>query len=307
MNDIFNVVASEIMVMLVFIIIGWLLRRFGILKDGTGRIMGNLLVWVFIPATVIKSLSANFTVSNLSEKLSILVAGIVVVAICFVIAIPLGKILGTSDYSKKIYSYSFVIPNTSYVGIPLMMAVFGEEKCCDMVVFTIPFMLVMYTWGMYVLTRQEKISLKTINNPVVYSIVIGIVLGLTGIQIPKIPATILTNAGNCIAPCAMILAGNVVASKPLKSLFGCGKAYIASIIRLVGIPLIIAVPMILLGIDKNITFISVISTAMPMGLNAIIFPEAVGQDSSEGAGMVVISTILCIITVPIITMLLMNL
>lgn len=307
MTGIFGVTVSQIFIMLVFILIGWMLRKFKILPDSASAVISKLLVWVFIPATIIQSLSSNFTIANFYSKLSILIAGFVVTAICFMIALPLSKLFSKEDYAQKVYAYSFVIPNTSYVGIPLMMAVFGEEMCCNMVVFIIPMLLLMYTWGMYVLTKQERISFKSMNNPVMYSVVIGMVLGLLGVKIPEIPATILSNAGNCIAPCAMILAGYVVGSKPLKVSFGKPKAYIAALVRLVALPAVIAFPMILMGVDTEVTFISVITVAMPMGLNSIVFPEAIGQDSSEGAGMVLISTILCIITVPVITMLLMKL
>ena len=306
MSDIFVVTVSQIFIMLVFIVIGWILRKFRILPEAASAVISKLLVWVFIPSTIIKSLTANFTVPNLKEKVSILVAGAFVTVVCYLLAKPLSKLFSKEDYPQKVYAYSFVIPNTSYVGVPLIMAVFGEEMCCNMVVFTIPMFFLMYTWGMYVLTKQEKISFKSINNPVVYSIGIGILLGLLGVNIPTIPATILENAGNCIAPCAMILAGYVVGSKPLKVSFGKPKAYLASLVRLVLLPAIIAVPMILFGIDKNVTFISVLTVAMPMGLNSIVFPEAIGQDSSEGAGMVLISTIMCIITVPLITLLLLK-
>lgn len=305
--ELFTITIEQIFIMLVFIAIGWMLRKFRILPENAAAVISKLLVWVFIPATIIKSLASNFTIANLSGKLTILLAGVAVTVVTFIIAQPLGRLFGKNEYSKKIYTYSFVIPNTSYVGIPLLMAVFGEDMTCNMVVFTIPHMLLMYTWGMYVLTNQERISLKSMNNPVMYSIGIGMILGLLGAEIPEIPATILTNAGNCIAPCAMILAGYVVGGKPLGVSFSNGKGYLASLIRLVGLPMIIAIPMILMGIDKDVTFISVLTTAMPMGLNSIVFPEAMGQDSSEGAGMVIISTILCIITVPVITMLLMKL
>ena len=306
MGAYFSITISQIAMMFAFIVIGWILRRTRILPEDTGTVISKLLVWIFIPASVIKSLATNFTVPQLSQKIFILIAGIIVVTVCFIIAQPLGKLFGTDDYSKKVYAYSFVVPNTSYVGIPLVLAIFGENVTCDMVVFTIPVMLVMYTWGMYVLTKQEKISFKSMNNPVIYSIVIGMILGLCGIELPGIVNNVLDNASNCLAPCAMLLAGFVVGKSSLKTAFGNGRAYIASIIRLLVLPAVIAIPMLLLGIDKEITFIATLVTAMPMGLNSIVFPEAVGQDSSAGASTVVISHIMCIITVPVITGILMS-
>lgn len=306
MGNYFVVTIQQIAIMFAFIVVGWLLGYFKVLPHTTSGVLGKLLVWVFIPASIIKSFASNFTIANLSGNLQILLIGCIVSAVCFVIAQPLGKAFGKDDYEKKVYAYSFVIPNITYVGLPLVLAVFGEAAGCSMIVFSIPLMIIMYTWGMAVLTKQEKISLKSINNPVMYSLAIGIILGLLGINIPKIPAEILTSAGSCLAPSAMLLAGLVLSRSPLKKMFINPRAYLASVIRLVILPIIVALPMLLLNIDRQVTFICVLVVALPMGLNSIVFPEAYGQDASTGASTVIISHIMCVITVPLITALLLT-
>lgn len=307
MGSIFAITLEQILILFVFILIGWLLKHFNIVEKGAARNISKLEMWVFMPALIIKSFSSNFTVEQLSSKMTVLLAGIIVTAVTFVIALWLGKVFGTDKLTKNIYAYSFVIPNTSYVGYPLALAVFGEVFQCDFITFTLPMWVLMYTWGMFVLTGQEKISFKTFNNPTIWSLVIGIALGLLGVKIPEMPMTIITNASNCMAPCAMLLAGIVLGKQSLKAAFGNGRAYVASLIRLIAIPAVVCAIMMVLKVDTYLIQVTGMVLCMPMGLNSIVFPESMGQDSSAGASTVIISHVMGIVTIPLVTMLLYNL
>jgi len=110
-----------------------------------------------------------------------------------------------------------------------------------------------------------------------------------------------------MAPCAMLLAGIVIGKQSLRKAFTNGRSYAASAIRLLGIPALVGAVMLLLGIGRNITVLAVLTLCMPCGLNVIIFPEAMDQDSTVGANLVIITSVLSIITVPLITMLVTNL
>ena len=77
------------------------------------------------------------------------------------------------------------------------------------------------------------------------------------------------------------------------------KIYIASIVRLVVIPVIVVFLMKMLKINEITIMIALCTTAMPFGLNGIVFPAAYGQDTKTGASMALISDIMAIITIPV--------
>ena len=298
MTDLFLITLSQIAVLFVFIIVGYLLRRFNILPDNSATVISKLIMWVFLTSMAFKTFAVNFTIQNLSENMGYLAAGIACAAVMFLIGNILGEKFGKIPVTKAIYKYSFVVPNTGYMGYPIITGLFGELALCHFMVFAIPLLVITYTWGVAVLTGGGKISAKSLKNPMLIGMLLGIVFGLIGIPVPELPMTILTNAANCMAPCAMILAGIVVAKKPLAKAFSHPRAYFASLIRLIAIPAVIMIAFKLLNVNKDIMTIGTLAYAMPMGMNTIVFPEANGMDSSAGSSTVIISHAMSVLTIP---------
>ena len=300
MTELFLITLSQIAVLFVFIIIGYLLRKFNILPDSSAAVLSKLIMWVFLTSMAFKTFAVNFTVQNLRENMGYLAAGAVCAVVMFFVGNILGEKFGKIPVTKAIYKYSFVVPNTGYMGYPIVSGLFGEEALCHFMVFAIPLLIITYTWGAAVLTGGGKISAKSLKNPMLIGMLLGIIFGLIGIPVPDLPMTILTNAANCMAPCAMILAGIVVAKKPLAKAFSHPRAYWASLIRLIAIPAIIMIVFRLLNVDRDIMTIGTLAYAMPMGMNTIVFTEANGMDSSAGTSTVMISHTLSVLTIPLI-------
>ena len=300
MTELFLITLSQIAVLFVFIIIGYLLRKFNILPDSSAAVLSKLIMWVFLTSMAFKTFAVNFTVQNLRENMGYLAAGAVCAVVMFFVGNILGEKFGKIPVTKAIYKYSFVVPNTGYMGYPIVSGLFGEEALCHFMVFAIPLLIITYTWGAAVLTGGGKISAKSLKNPMLIGMLLGIIFGLIGIPVPDLPMQILTSASNCMAPCAMILAGIVVAKKPLVKAFSHPRAYWASLIRLIAIPAIIMIVFRLLNVDKDIMTLGTLAYAMPMGMNTIVFTEANGMDSSAGTSTVMISHTLSVLTIPFI-------
>ncbi len=299
MTELFLITLSQIAVLFVFIIIGYLLRKFNILPDSSAAVLSKLIMWVFLTSMAFKTFAVNFTVQNLRENMGYLAAGAVCAVVMFFVGNILGEKFGKIPVTKAIYKYSFVVPNTGYMGYPIVSGLFGEEALCHFMVFAIPLLIITYTWGAAVLTGGGKISAKSLKNPMLIGMLLGIIFGLIGIPVPDLPMTILTKSANCMAPCAMILAGIVVAKKPLAKAFSHPRAYWASLIRLIAIPAIIMIVFRLLNMDRDIMTIGTLAYAMPMGMNTIVFTEANGMDSSAGTSTVMISHAISVLTIPL--------
>ena len=166
-----------------------------------------------------------------------------------------------------------------YVGVPKLLIANSEKK------------------------TNFKEKFKSFVNPMFASMIIGMLIGITEISIPKWLMSIIDTSGNCMSPIAMILTGGIVSSISLKKTFLNFKIYIVSIIRLLVIPLVFIFVLNFFELDR-ITYICIIcSLAMPLGLNTIVIPSALGKDTSVAAGMTLISHLLSCITIPVIFML----
>lgn len=128
---------------------------------------------------------------------------------------------------------------------------------------------------------------------------LGGVAGITGLPMPKFLITALSSAGACMSPLAMILTGFIVANFSLKKLLRVKRIYLASILRLIILPLIFVLVLKLIGTDDSIVMLTLCATAMPLGLNTVVFPAAYDGDTTPGASMALISHVMSIITIPV--------
>ncbi len=118
----------------------------------------------------------------------------------------------------------------------------------------------------------------------------------------------LDQAGSCMGPIAMMLAGTIIGGYDIKRLLGKKKVYVLTVLRLIVIPTIFVLILKLLGFtDNDILPFVLIAYATPLGMNSIVYPAAYGGDTESGASMVVVSSTLSIITIPVMYYLLIEL
>ena len=147
------------------------------------------------------------------------------------------------------------------------------------------------------------IELKNLANPMFVAMLIGIIVGLTGLPVPSFATAAVNSLGDCMSPIAMLLTGMTVAEIDLKATFKKLSIYLISIIRLVLLPLFGIGVLMLIPISYELKLCVICALAMPLGLNTIVIPAGYGKDTSVAAGLALLSHILSCITIPIIFML----
>ena len=290
---------NQVLMMLGFMLIGYIMRKKHIGGDGVSTVLSALLVNVFMPAVCIKTFSENFSAADIAQNSSYLYAGILALIYAFAVAKLFSSLFSENELQKDVYMYSFLIPNLGYMGYPLIEGVFGTEMLFKMMLFVIPFNITIYTYGIYILNPKHEMSFKGIMNPSIIGMIVGIVLGLTGIKLPPFLSEIISSAKACMSPSAMILTGFVLAAIPLGPVLLNCKAYLSALVRGILIPGVAFVIMYLLKVQNDIIIIAAGTLAMPMGLNSIVFPEAYGGDSITGAKACIVSNIVSVITIPL--------
>ncbi len=300
MLEIFEITLSNVLVLFVFISIGYGLSKTGILPDGFSKGLAGLLVNVFVPCLTFNSMANNFKLEILSSKIDLLVAACLLLCGFLVLAFVFSRVLTKNKNTRDVYLYSFTFPNAGYFGNPLVLAIFGELMLFDFILFNVPFVILTYTFGVYILNPNRNFSLKNLLNPIILSLVLGMCAGIFEIKFPTFAEKIIETGANSLAPAAMILTGVVFANNSLKKMVSNIKVYIACAIKLVIIPIIAVFIIAALKVPQNIAIIMIINMTLPTGLNSIVFPEAYGGDSRTGAQLCFVSTFTCLIFLPLI-------
>lgn len=299
--QIVSITVNQLINMFFFMAIGYVFRKKGILDIHAGGALSRLIVNVFMPAMVVRSFSRDLNLEVLGDKLMIVLLSCAVLFVTAVGSVYLSRLFSKDRATQGIYVYSFTIPNLGYMGYPLVGAIFGQSALLDAMVYCLSYNVFIYTIGMQVLTSQRNKSiLGLLTNPTIIAMLVGMVLGLCSITLPDVVIGILDTATACVSPCAMILTGTVFARINVKSIFTSWRAYAASAIRLLGIPLVTLAILKLCHVPDNWILPCVAILAMPLGLNSVIFPEAYGGDSESGAKVCFMSAILAVVTIPIV-------
>ncbi|MDC7287602.1 AEC family transporter [Blautia schinkii] len=304
----FATTLNQMMLLFIFIIIGFMLNRSGIIANGADIVISRLENFVFVPALVINSFQTRCTVENLSKSAGSLVYSLLILGFSVIIGFWLAPRFAHSKEEIGIFRYSMAVTNFGFMGNSLVMGLLGEDALFNYLIFCLPMNLFIYSVGVIWLTAgKRKFNLGMLVNPMFISLIIGAVLGLTGCPLPSFLSNSISSAAACYSPLAMILTGYVIAKFDFKMLFSKKNIYVLSVLRLLILPVIILVIMNLFNVPSEIKVLGMFASAMPLGLNTIVFPAAYGGDETSGASMALISNIMGIITVPILLGVVLNL
>ena len=307
MLESFVVTFSQVFVLFIFIAIGYILKKSGKLPENFSKGISNLLVYIFMPFLTFRSMAGNFKLNIIGEKVSLIITSCILLGVFLILAFIFSRIFAKERLTRDIYVYSFTFPNSGYFGNPLVLAIFGEMMLFDYMIFCIPFLFLTYTFGVYILNPERKINFKSLLNPMLVAMLIGMLVGAADIKLFSAIDTAVEMGANCMAPSAMILTGIVFASNNFKSMVTNVKAYVACFIKMIIIPLIAVFIFIYSAIPEDVAVLMVIMLTLPTGLNSIVFPEAYGGDSRTGAQFCFISTLTCLFIMPLMLSLYQNL
>lgn len=300
--QVFTATLNQMLALFIFMALGFFLNKKRLLPLDDSVVLSKLETYAFVPCLVFSVFYKYCTVGNFKQKWTYMLYGAAVMAVSLPIGIVLAKFFAKDGYLKKIYTYSFAVANFSFMGNAVVLGVFGEKVLFDYMIFTLPLNLYVYSIGTASLIPTEKggkLSVKTFVNPIFIALILGAVCGLLSVPLPKFITTAISSAGACMSPLAMLLTGFVIGGYSLKTLASDKKVYLASVIRLIILPSVFMAVLLLLKTDKDIIRVALCATAMPLGLNTVVFPAAYGGDTTPGAGMALVSHLISVITIPV--------
>lgn len=297
---------NQMAFLLLLIVIGYLLTRYGIIPDYGAGLLSKLENYVFIPALVLGTFMQNFTMERIHVAGSYLLCGLVVILLTMPLAVLFARMCSKDPYIQNIYTYGLAFSNFGFMGNAVVAALF-PDVFMEYLIFVLPFWFFIYVWGVPSLLipsddqkKSLKSSLSNLVNPMFIAMMAGMIAGLSGLSLPSFFQSAVSSLGSCMSPIAMLLTGMTIARINLKETFQNGSIYVISMIRLLLIPGAAIVILSFLDLPYGLALCTVCSLAMPLGLNTIVVPSAYGRDTSVAAGMALISHLFSCLTIPVI-------
>ncbi len=313
--EIFNLTLTQMLVMFVLMLAGYILQKGKFLPQNSSSVVSKILTFALAPALLLSNQITMCTPQNFINNSKLMLYGLVIALVAIGLSYPISALFiknrsksADTHYQRQIYKYALTFGNFGYMGNYVVLGIWGDEMLFKYTMFTFTMNAIVYVWGLYILvpkSQNTKSLLSNIRagllNPPFVAMILGMILGITGISsyIPTFLKISFKNAGDCMGPLAMILAGLVIGEYDFCELLKNKKIYISTLLRLIVIPAVFVSALKLLNTDPEIIVIALIAYATPMGLNTIIYPSAYGGDTKTGASMTMISSILCVVTMPI--------
>lgn len=294
--DIVLLLLKQNLIMFLYLLIGYFLFRKKLVSTQGSADIGRMLLYVVMPIAIIKSYLVDFSM----EKLEGLAVSFVLAILSLLLAIVIARLFFKKDSGIERFGVAF--SNAGFIGIPLVQMTLGEEAVFYVASFVALLNILQWTYGVLVITGDKSaISFAKIRtNPIVLSFMAGILLFFLPVSLPAAVTGIIGTIASMNGPLAMIVLGVYLAQIPLKSLFTDKKVYLATAVRLLVIPALTIVLMMLFP-DKYlmVKLTILIAASAPVGSNVAIFAQIYDKDYTQAVKEVCMSTLFCIITLPI--------
>lgn len=296
----FFTVFFQMLALLLMIGAGYFAAKKGMMDEHTNNQMSNMIVNIFNPLLVLAS-AAN-SVGQISME-ALKLAGLIAAAmfLVFIIAgMALSPFFEKEREQRKIFQLMFVFSNVGFIGIPVISGIFGVQYVVYVSEFMLVYTFVFYTYGIALMDGKfSAASLRSVINPGTISGLLALIIIIFDIQLPDFLLTAVTYLGNVTSPMALMAVGFALAGSDLKKIFGQPRLYVFSIVKLLVLPLAV-LPLLrqVLG-STDLLGVCMVMFGMPVGNMPLILGNQRGMDVTACSAAIILSTVLCVLTVPV--------
>ncbi|MCF0229718.1 MAG: AEC family transporter [Parasporobacterium sp.] len=303
------ILLRQMVILLIVIIVGYVISRIGILKNGGSASLSRMVVYVFNPALIISSVVNSSVEDTGTVYITFLIAAVsyVFLIICGWV---LGKIFGKEAEERITWNLLTVFANVGFMGIPVVTALYGTEKLIYVAIFILEYNLLAYTYGTFCASKDKagklftKANLKSLVNVGTVACVIAFAVFLFRVPVPQVISQPLSYLGNCATPVSLLVLGISIAEQGgWKRVFTDVKAYRLSAFKLIAVPVIACLILSLFRLSPEIAGITLIMIAMPCGNLPLMLMKNAGYEANMCCNAIIMTTILSVGTIPLISLL----
>ena len=301
-----SMLIQKIISMFLMIAVGFVLVRAGLLKAKDNKVLANAFVYVFSPCALINAFQIEYSEETRNGFLLALAAAVILHALMILITTVMKKILKLDPVETTSIIYS----NSSNFIIPLIVAMLGQEWTIYASPFIAVQMVLFWTHCKAELCGERSINWKQILlNTNMIAIFIGIPCFFLGLRFPWPLQNAIESFGDMLGPTAMLVVGMIIGGMKLKELLAYRRVWLVSFLKLVLVPLVMLVFLRFSGIanvmdgGKEILYISFLAVMSPTASFITQLSILFGQDDRYAGVLNLVTTLLCIITMPLLSML----
>jgi len=281
--------------------IGFLSRKFGILKLGDERVLSAYVYFSALPALFFVDLAET---SFVAETLSFIFAGMIPVFMVVAIYVLLFVLFRFSKNTLYLLTLSTVFGSLAFFGIPFVTFAFPSEQSehlATLAAATIGIAAIAVSITILELYRLgesakmeglKHVATRLVKNPLILSIVAGILISIVGMEVPSPVATFLHMLGGTTSAVAVFMLGAFLYGKKYANLT---KAFGLSLLRIFFLPTLALATLLLFNLPSMERSVLVLMHGMPVAVSLSVLSERYDFYKETIASLTLISSIGAII------------
>ncbi len=293
-------ILKTVLGLIMLLAIGFLCSKVGLIDEVAEKKLTGLLLKVVQPVYLFVAYQRAFDRGLLKDFL----LWMAMAAAAFLIMILLPYLFfrkGSRDREVGLLLTAF--PNVGFFGIPLISGIYGAEGVFFLTTMITMFNLLLWTYGILLMSGQRdtvKNTMKRLVSPSLMAIVAGLLCFSFGLMLPEVITSPLKKLGDMNSPLAMLVTGAVVARANFKQGLRDPMVYKISLLRVLLLPMAVALCLFWLPVDPMLVNIVVLSSGFSVGSAPLMFCVQYNKNSVLGGECVALTSVLCCGTVPLI-------
>lgn len=287
---------------------GFILNRRGWFHAESGAVISRLVTNVSLPCYLVAGLTRSFTAEELCRLAPDLLLPVLSILLAMFVSHIVARLLHVRKGRRGVFTTNFFIANTVFIGLPVNLALFGDESIPAVMLYYMANTIFFWTFGVQNILADttgsaeaffSRTILKKLFSPPLLGFLTALILIFAECTLPAFLRAGLSYIGNLTTPLSLLFIGIEISRIPLRTfrferdiIWGLiGRFFISPLCVMTLVPFVPATP---LSIK-----IFVMQAAMPAMTQMAIVAKSYGADSQYAAALSMITILFGLITIPV--------
>ncbi len=296
----FFISLNSMLALFLCMFVGFIGMRIKLFNDDIIKGFNKLLLNITVPAMFISAMNITVEKSLVRNGFYALVGGFVFHILALLIALFIVKLFKVKH--KSLWLFALTFANIGFLGFPLISDLFGSDALFYTALINVSFYVLIFSIGVYVISNGKTTSFKQIflSKPFIGTM-IGIIIFIIPYSLPIFVSKTVYMFGNITPPLSMLVVGATFAKSNTLQALMKKEIYVIAFIKLIVIPVAIFFLFKLVVPNEDLVVVFTILSATPSAILSVIMAKEYGNDEIYASEIVFVTTLLSIITLPLIT------
>lgn len=296
----FLTVGSRVLVLFLLISIGFVCNKTKMLNKEVNKKISDIVVIIVTPCVIIQSFQREFR----TDLLKLLLLAMFLSAALHIVMIILSRILmhDKNEMRERMFRFAAVFSNAGFMALPLQEALLGADGVFFGAAYVAFFNIFVWSYGIVEISGDKNIITpkKVLLSPGITGVAAGMIIFAFSIKLPYVLSSAISYMAALNVPLPMLVIGYYLGNTDIIEALKDKASYKCLFWRLIGFPCVLLALMYLCGIRGSMLTSMIIAVSAPVAATTTMFSEKFDSDTELSVRLVSVSTLLSMITMPLV-------